>query len=217
MIGRLGGEAGEAHAKTVLLKIDFLASGEETRGFYLRLQTSDDSVIAGPEMDVGEKRVPFAGEASVIRTPGLTRLRVVDGLAVAPHPPADFLEDAGGLLGDAAVGARADVQQIIASVSRARDQILNDSPRIFPVVVGALIAPTVVQGHAGLPSAPFFVRGNLLLGSGEIPRQLVAIVNDNVRLKLEHHLIHAFGFPSRGVERPGYVIPEDVNFSVIGE
>src|SRR5207248_1586641 len=110
-----------------------------------------------------------------------------------------------------------DVQQIIAGVARARNQILNDAARALPIVIGPLVSPTIIESHAGFPGSAFFVRSDLLLGSGKIARKLVAIVHDDVWLKLEDHFVHALGLPSGGVERPRNVVPENINLSVIGE
>src|SRR5256886_11518897 len=64
-------------------------------------------------------------------------------------------------------------------------------------------------------SAAFRIRLNLLFGSRKIARKLIAIVHDNIRLKLEHHFVHAFGFPTDGIERPRHVVPEHVDLSIV--
>ena len=163
------------------------------------------------------ERVAFAREARVIGAPRLAVIRCVNAVTVAAHPLADFRQRADGFLGHTAIGARPDVQEVVAGVARARNQILNDASRALPIVIGPLVSPTVVESHARLPRAAFFIRGDLLLGSGKIARKLVAIVDDDVWLKLKDHFIHALGLPTKGVERPRDVVPENINFSVIGE
>src|SRR5207249_5601509 len=124
---------------------------------------------------------------------------------------------ADGFLGHAAIRAGPDVQKVVAGVARAGNQILNDAARALPIVVGPLVSPTIIESHAGFPCSAFFIRGNLLLRSGKIARKLVAIVHDDVWLKLEDHFIHTLGLPTSGVERPRNVVPENVNLSVVGE
>ena len=62
---------------------------------------------------------------------------------------------------------------------------------------------------------PAFGGIDLLFRRGEIPRQAVAVVDNDVRLQLEHHLVHLLRFPLLGTERPIDVVPEDVNLSVL--
>src|SRR5207237_2874264 len=120
-----------------------------------------------------------------------------------------------GFLGHAANRAGPDGQQINSGVARARNQILNDAAPALPIVLGPLVSPTIIESQAGFPGSAFFVRNDLLLGSGKIARKLVAIVHDDVWLKLEDHFVHALGLPSGGVERPRNVGPEIMNLSVI--
>ena len=137
------------------------------------------------------KRVAFAGEARVIGAPRLAGIRCVDAASIAAHPLADFRQHADRFFRHAAIGAGPDVQKVVAGVARARNQILNYASRALPIVIGTLVSPTVVESHARLPGPTFFVRSDLLFGSGKIARKLVAIVYDDVRLKLEDHFIHA--------------------------
>ena len=55
----------------------------------------------------------------------------------------------------------------------------------------------------------------MLFGRGEVAGKLIAIVDDNVRLQFEHHLIHLLGFPAGGIQRPGYVVPKHVDLAVV--
>jgi hypothetical protein len=61
-----------------------------------------------------------------------------------------------GFLGNRAVGLGADIQQVIPAVVRAGGEIAHDGLRRFPVVVGLLVSPTFVHGHAGFPGAAAF-------------------------------------------------------------
>ena len=56
---------------------------------------------------------------------------------------------------------------------------------------------------------------DLLLRRGEIPRQAVAVIHDDVRLQLEHHLVHLLRFPLLRTERPIDVVPENVDLAVL--
>src|SRR5262249_50330542 len=106
---------------------------------------------------------------------------------------------------------------VVAAITRTRNQILNYAPRALPIIVGALVSPAIVEGHAGFPSAAFLVRGDLLFRCGEVTRKFVSVVDDDVRLKLKDHLVHALGFPGLSIKRPSDVVPKNVNFSVVGQ
>ncbi len=86
----------------------------------------------------------------------------------------------------------------------------------FQCIVAAIEAPTIVQRHAGFPRAAFLRSLDVLLRSGEIAGQQVAVVHDDIGLEREDHLVHALGFPLFGVQRPGHVVPEDVDLAVVG-
>src|SRR5579859_538111 len=182
MIGRFGRQTGQADAELVLLEVHLLAGSKESGGLHLRLQTGNRDVVAGPKVHVHVKRVALSREARIIRAARLARIRAVDGVTVAAQPLPDFRQDTHRFFWDGSVGARTDVQQIVARVARARNQILDDAPRALPIVIGALISPAVIQRHAGLPRASLFVSGDLLLRRGEITGQLVAVIHDDVRL-----------------------------------
>src|SRR5437763_1775879 len=107
--------------------------------------------------------------------------------------------------------------QVIAGVPRASNQILNHASGALPIIIGPLVYPTVIEGHAGFPGPALGIRLNLLLGSRKIARKFVAVVDDDVRLELEHHLVHALGFPAGSVERPRDVIPKHINLSVVAQ
>src|SRR5580704_15004960 len=99
------------------------------------------------------------------------------------------------------------IQKIVAAAVRASDQVVDDGLGGFPVVVGLVISPTVIEGHAGLPGASLRRGLDMLLGRREIPGQAVAIVDDDVWLEFEYHLVHLFRFPLCRRERPIDVVP----------
>jgi hypothetical protein len=49
------------------------------------------------------------------------------------------------------------------------------------------------------------------------PGRKVPVVDDDVWLKVEDHLVHSLGLPTRGTERPCDVIPQDVHFAIVGK
>jgi hypothetical protein len=79
-------------------------------------------------------------------------------------------------------------QQVVPTVTRTLNQILNKVLRRFPVVVTGKVSPTVVDRHAGLPIIFGGLRG--LFGSREISSQQIPIIDDDVRLETQHHVIH---------------------------
>src|SRR6266478_1958925 len=143
MVGRLSRQAGEAHAEGILLEVYFLAGGKKAGGLHLRLKSRHDNVVTGPEMDVHVESVALACEARVIRTAGPAKIGLVDGVSIAAHPLADFGKDTNGIFRNAAIGAWADVEKVVAAIARAGDQVLDHAPRAFPIVVGAMVTPTI--------------------------------------------------------------------------
>src|ERR1700719_1381402 len=103
----------------------------------------------------------------------------VDGGCVRARPFADGSQNRDRLLRYGAIGLGTDIQEIVAATVRASDQIVNDGLGGFPVVVGFVISPTVIQRHAGLPGASLRRSLDMLLGRGEIPGQAVTIVDDD--------------------------------------
>src|SRR6266851_3048659 len=184
---------------------------------YLGHEAGDGDVFARPEVHMHVEGVAGAGEAGVVGSARQAEVGLVDGFTVGVHPVADLGQDPDRLLGDRAVSPGSDIKQIIAAVANAGDEVADDGLRRLPVIVGTLIAPAIVEGHAALPGAAVGLGDDLLFGSGEVSGELVAVVHDDVGLKLEDHLVHALGLPSPGVERPGDVVPEHVDLAVVGE
>ena len=141
----------------------------------------------------------------------------VDRLAVFAKPFADAVQHTGAGLGDDAVGGGADIEQEIAVPLCATGEHVEDLRLGFPFVVAGMEAPAFIHRHAGFPWAPRIRRAEVLLGRGEVARQAIAAVEENVRLDLADHGVHLFGLPSPGVERPPAVIPEDVDRIVAGD
>ena len=56
---------------------------------------------------------------------------------------------------------------------------------------------------------------DFLLRRGKVARQAVPVVNDDIRLQLENHLVHLRRFPLLCTERPIDVIPEHIDLSVL--
>src|SRR5262249_34522575 len=150
---------------------DRLPAREQPRLLHRRAQPGDGQLLAGPEVDVHVERRALAREAGVARAPGLAALGAVDRGRVALQPGADRAEDAQRGLGDRAIRQRADVQQVVAAVAHAGDQVAHDLLRRLPVVVGGLVAPAPVHRHARLPGAALLRRLDALLRRAEVARQ----------------------------------------------
>ena len=90
---------------------------------------------------------------------------VVDGFAVDGEPLAHLVEalDFGG--GDDAVGVGADVEEVVAALAGDVDEVAEEGFGGLEVGVVGLVAPGVVDGHAGLPvAAGVALRRDELLG-----------------------------------------------------
>ena len=129
------------------------------------------------------------------------------------HPLADGGEDVNRRLRNRAVRLWSYIQQVVAGVTRTGHQIAHNRFRRFPIVICALVAPTVVHGHARFPRLR--IRLNVLFGSSEVFDNAGAVIDQNVRLKLAHHFVHLFGLPTFGRQRPVDVIPENVQLAVV--
>src|ERR1035437_8475400 len=166
IVGRFFGQAEKAHAEFLLLEFHGLPRGQEARGLHLIHQAGEGHGIARPEMYVHVERVALARKAGVVGAARLAHIGIVDGLAALLHPLADRGHDFDRLVGDRAVGLGADVQQVVAGVVGASDEVLDDGLGRLPIVVGFLIAPTAVHGHAGFPGA--LLGHDALFRGGEI-------------------------------------------------
>ncbi len=81
------------------------------------------------------------------------RLGVVDGFAVDLEPLAHLLETLDFGRGDDAVRVGADVEEIVAAFAGDIDKVAEKGFSGLEVGVEGLVAPGVVDGHAGLPVA----------------------------------------------------------------
>jgi len=168
-----------------------------------------------PEVDVNVQRVPLAREVVVVaKADGSASLRAVDRIAIGLQPGPNFTEHANRFFWDGAVGRGSDIEQVIAALLRARGEVIDDLASTLPFNVVLLISPAEVHGFAGLPSAS--VGLDLVLGGREVAGEAIAVVHDDFRLESEDHLVHLLGTPLLGVEWPVDVVPENVNFAVVG-
>src|ERR1043165_5459006 len=119
-------------------------------------------------MHVRIQGVSFPREAKIIATARLAwSLGFANGRAVPAHPVSDRRQNAHGLFRNRSVTLRPNVQEIVAAIARAGDQIANDGCGTLPIEVGGLITPTIIQSHAGFPW-PVLRRCDLLLRSVEV-------------------------------------------------
>jgi hypothetical protein len=89
----------------------------------------------------------------------------VDGVAVDLEPLAHLLEALDLGLRDDAVGVRPDVEEVVAALADDVDEVAEENFGGLEVGVEVLVAPGVVDGHAGLPvAAGETLRGDVLLG-----------------------------------------------------
>src|SRR5436189_5927131 len=95
----------------------------------------------------------------------------VDRSAVLRSPLAHSLQDVNRFLRYRTIRLGTDIQQIVAAAASAGDEIVDNRLGRFPVIVGFVVSPTVIEGHAGFPGASLVSRSNLLLGRGKVSRQ----------------------------------------------
>src|SRR5580692_2064667 len=110
------------------------------------------------------ERVSLACKAGKFGSVHLTTIRSVNGGAVTRHPLPHFRQDTHGILRNRAIRLRADVQEIVSAVAGTGNEIPNDSFGALPVVIGPMVAPTVVKRHAALPRPASLLRNDFLLG-----------------------------------------------------
>ena len=225
------GQPRQTHAKRVLLECYRRAGCQHAGRFYFRVQSPDRKDHAGlierkPFLRGCRARPPVNMHVECIAAPGVTgvvtptktpAICAEDCTAVGVEPPTHFTEYPGRCFRHSAIRLRSDVEQIVASLFGAVDQICQHRSWRFPTVVRGRISPTVVESHAGLPGAVRLRRFDFLLGGGEIPLESVAIVDDDVRLQLEDHAVNAFRFPLIRGERQADVVPKNVDLAVVGE
>lgn len=113
--------------------------------------------------------VPLAGGASPVE---FDREGVgsgaVDGFAVLFQPRAHFLEEAYAFGRDAAIGHGPDVEQVVAASADGVDELVDEQRAAFPALVGGGVAPSAVEGLAGLPVASYACGGHVLFGGGVV-------------------------------------------------
>ena len=114
---------------------------------------------------------------------------------------------------------RADVQQIIASLARAIDQIANDRRDRFPILVVLVIAPVVVHRHARFPRLGIGAAGNRLFRSAIVAHVAFAdpIVDDDVRLQRADVFVKIVTALFRPSVFPLAVEPEDADRAIVGQ
>ena len=143
----------------------------------------------------------------------LAFIGLVDERRVGVHPLAYFGEDLYRLFWNRTVPFGADVQQIVALILSALEQIADHGFRRLPIIVVVVIAPAIVHCHAGFPRGGR--RLDVLFGRGEVFWNAGTIIDENVWLKLANHAIHLFRFPTFGAQRPIDVVPEHGDFAVV--
>src|SRR5207248_2132492 len=141
-IGRLGGHLDRVGLPAAALDdVQLLViAGQQVRLLGLRRQLRDRQLPAVRRpfkyMQVERFSIPFTGD-----TPPLGRrieragAAAVDRFAVGFHPLADLAKDADRFRRELALGRRADVEQVVASLARDIDQILDYDFGFLPVVV----------------------------------------------------------------------------------
>jgi len=181
VVGRRLWQPEAPHPEVVLFEFHFLAGGVHLHRVHLPAQTGDGDVVARPEVHVDEQSVALPREAGVVGAAHLADVSAVNRVAVGVHPLADLGQNAHRFFRHRPVRFRADVQQVVTALARATDQVPHYRLRAFPVVIGLVVAPTVIHRHAGFPGL-VADRRNTLFGGGEIAFELIPIIYDDVRL-----------------------------------
>src|SRR6202158_6400205 len=120
-------------------------------------------------MNVHVKCVALSRKAGIVGAARWAVFGRIHRCAVSPQPSPPFGHDTHRFFGNRAVWFRPYVQQIVASVARAGNEISNYGPRVFPVIVGAMVTPTVIEGHARFPRTSGFFGFNSFLRSRKNP------------------------------------------------
>ncbi len=165
---------GDRHTGGRLNKSDRLVVRQTGHRRYPALKAVD---LDGFGCAVVQVQVQFSVRSSQVspveRRPERIATRVVDGFTVAGHPGSDTLEDRLGFRGQAAVAHRTDVDQKVRAAGCAARDHVDDLAGLFPVVVGFLVAPGVIERDQALLG---YVHGN---GRDLVIAQIV-IVGDDV-------------------------------------
>ena len=163
---------------------------------------------------------------------------VINAFAVYCHPRADLVQNFAALRREAAVRVRADVQDHIAALADALDQLADEHGRRLVARIIGRIAPIVVHGRAKLPRDAFAadiadaLRRQKLLGADKIAaviRGLLrnkaaealaagfqTVIDDDVRLMAAHHLHQLRRLPCLAAQFAiGIVEPEDIDLSIV--
>ena len=123
-------QPGQMGAIGILRHRDRRTALEQFGGQHLHLQAADGEIAAGPEMHMHEQGVALAGEIAIGTSTRLADVRVVNRIAAGLNPRAHLGEDSCTFGRNPAVGHRADIEQVIAAVTGAGDQIADNSARV---------------------------------------------------------------------------------------
>ena len=219
-VGTRSWQALEDQPPALLLQRDRLATHEVRCPRHFRLEAAHREFLARPAPD------------PVVQVPALDRelpaghplhaadgavSPAVDGLAVGAEPPADGDQPLGGLRRQRPVRCRADVEEQVAAPGRALAEHADHLADAAPVDGAGHVAPRAVEGHAGLPGPAHLGFLDVLLGRAEVLVQLGPVVDEDVRLEPADHGVAAAAVPRLGgPERPGHVIPQDVDLAIMG-
>ena len=128
-----------------------------------------------------------------------------------PEPLSHGADDPYRFFRNGSIAARTDIQQQIAVSGARGQQHIDDFDGSFPILIGGVVSPMVVERDAGFPRPPRGRRGQMLFRRAEISRQTVPPVEEQSGLDRAQFLIHAFRLPAFRIEWPPAVIPEDID------
>ena len=190
----------DLHACAALCEGQSLAVIEAAHGDDLVLKATEGCLFAGRAAQQPEEgislhchrpvEIPVAAMVAAFLEVVSKEFRAVNGLAVFAEPLADAMQHASAGLGHDAVRRGTNIEQKVAVSLGAAGEHVENLRLGFPFVVAGMETPALVHRHAGFPRTPRMRRAEMLLRCGEVARQAVAAVEEDVRLNFPNHGVH---------------------------
>ena len=208
-------------------KFEFRTAIEHAGGGDLAAQAGDiELAVSRPFEDVKEQCATVSaqalGAAAPVEFEEGAGGGAINRLAIFAHPRTDGLHplDAGSW--DLAFRRGPEVEKEISTLADAIDEGLDEFGGGFPILVVALVAPSLVHGHAGLPIAAGETGGrNELLGGLGITWKIAAeaVVGDQSGAQRDQFGQRAGAFgghPCRGVPPQDVRLVAEQDFARLG-
>ncbi len=141
----------------------------------------------------------------------------VDGLPVDGHPAADGAQPLGAGPRDHPLRGGAHVEQVVHALAGQVDQQQDQRVRRFPVVVGALVAPRVIEGGRRLVVGADAPRRDLVVAQAAVVAHVVADAARDQAVGLQ--LVHEVAQLDRvlAADGVGGVEPDQADGPVLGQ